>query len=180
MDPDEVREFLKTDEGKQLAEEIKAPLLAKRDELLTENKRLGEQLTSQTQRADDSEKLLTDERSALHSHVVDTELDRLMDEHGVLSRARESLRSAIKSQNEIKLETADGGARVPKVANGETEVTLSEYMQNWSQSEEAKSFLPASGYVVGGPSRASSGSGENSSTGSYSAELRSSMGLNKD
>jgi hypothetical protein len=178
MDANEVREYLQnTEEGKALLEEFKQPLINKRDELLAENRRLGEKLSAETQRATDNENLLADERTALHSHVVDGELDRLMDEHGVLPHAKEAVRSSIKSQNTIQLEKADGGKRVPMVANGDEQTSLEDYMASWANTDEAKSYIAADGYIVGGVPTRSSGGGSQSQESGYEQDFRQAMGL---
>ena len=177
MDIEEVRTFLtETEEGKQLVEEFKQPLLSKKDELLRENRRLGEKLTSEAQRAQDTEKLLTDERAALHQHVVDGEMNRLMAEHNVLPRAEDAVRSAIKARNTITLENADGGGRKAMIETEDGSKTLEDYFSEWAKSDEAKLYLRAEGSFGGGaPGSGGRSSGSSDAGGDFRDQLRASM-----
>lgn len=181
MNVEEVRKFLtETEEGKALAEEIKAPLLSKRDELLQENKRLGEKLTAETQRADDTEKLHKEDRAALHETIVDGTLDELMSKYNVLPQARESVRSAIKGRENITLEKSDGGRRVAtvKTEDGKS-VPLEDYMHSWKETDEAKLYIRAgnSGGGAQGNSKPDPGPSE---ADTWKQRLQSAMGVSTE
>ena len=139
MDENELNEWIKSEAGAEWLEQQKAPLLKKKDELLSEVKRLGERLTEESQRATDTEKLLQDERAALHTHVVDGELDRLMDEYNVSPKAREAVRSAMKSSHDITLSPseADGKKRVAMI---DSQTKLADHFAQWAESDEAKFY----------------------------------------
>lgn len=163
MDLEELKKWIETDEGKAWLEGQKQPLLKKRDELLAAIQKGNANLAEQTQRASDAEKLLTEERAALRAHVVDGELDRLLDEQHVPAPIRPTVTALLNETYGIEL-VADGGKKkaVAKliVEDGtEKVVSLKEMVTAWALTPEAKTVRLAPASMGGGASGGTGGGG---------------------
>jgi len=162
MDVNELNEWIRTDEGQTWLNEQKKGLIDKRDQLLASQKELNEQLKTAIQRADDAEKMLKDERGAIHSTVVGNTLD-----HFITGRVAPQYREAAKALLTGRLDTtvkADGQQRIPMVGkdnlkdlplkDGEDglpdQMPLTDYLDRWTMTEEAKAYLPAPDNSGGG------------------------------
>lgn len=141
MDREAVKQYLENEEeGKALLEELKKPLISKRDELLSLNKQLHEKLTGETQRATDAAKLLEDERKAVRSMVVDQRLDAMMEEHAVIPSLRTIVKQKLLSENDIDVH-ADGTTRKAIVRHDENEKPLEEWFKSWTETDEARQVM---------------------------------------
>jgi hypothetical protein len=180
MDKNEVREYLQnTEEGKALAEEIKQPLVQKRDELLTENRQLGEKLKTANQRAADSEELLSSEREAVKRMAIDDELDRHLDRIGVLDTHKEAVKSDLKSKNDFAIE-ANGTQRVAKSkpqSDEESGAMIGDVVDRWAETDEAKASIKAAVNSGGGATGNSSGGAPATEDAEYAQRFRKAMNL---
>lgn len=137
MDKQELETWLETEEGSAWLEEKKAPLIKKRDELLEQNKSLRADLTGLKTEADGQREATQREQNALKKVLIDDKLDALMNKHGVFPQLRNALRSELEEKG---LEVAaDGEHR--KAVVGSDQKELSEYMQEWAESDEAAEWL---------------------------------------
>ncbi|GAI90220.1 unnamed protein product, partial [marine sediment metagenome] len=135
----EVLKFLtETEEGKGLLEELKKPLLTKRDELLAQIKNLGEKTTSVSQREADANRLLLDEREAINKMAIDDRLEVEFRRLEIPSTHWVALSAHIKAHNEIEVK-ANGPLRVAEIKGQK----LSDFLDTWSKTDEAKALIPA-------------------------------------
>lgn len=161
MDLTELETWIKTEAGTAWLDEQKAGLISKRDQLLGELRAASSRGTELAQRAADVEKLLTEERAAVRFHVVDTELDRLLDEQRVPQAIRPSVIALLNESYGIELAVDPTGANKRKAvaklkgADGaEKVVSLREMIDHWKLTPEAKSVrlapISAGGGAAGG------------------------------
>ena len=134
----------------------------KRSELLEELRKANGRVTEQAQRATDLEKLLNDERAALHTHIVGGELDHLLDQQHVPAPVRPSVIALLTESYGVEL-VADGNKRKAvaklKTDSGEKAVSLKEMVDHWSLTPEAKSVRLAPASTGGGATGGSAGGG---------------------
>lgn len=152
IDKEAIRKYLtEHEDGKALLEELKAPLLAKRDELLEEVKSLSGRFTESATKVNDLSTLLAQERGAVQRLVVDDALDRFLTRANVLPDRIETAKAILKGRHEITV-NADGVQR--KAVVGER--TLEDVVREWSESDEARHFVAAA-QNSGGGARGSGG-----------------------
>ncbi|SIP92971.1 hypothetical protein SAMN05920897_101318 [Alkalispirochaeta americana] len=182
MDPKELESWIETNEGAAWLNGLKAPLLAKRDELLAKNRELSERLTEATQKVNDTSGLLQAERDAIRSTLVNREIDGFVSRN-VVPTMSEVARTMLSSRIDAEVK-ADGQHREPHVSKetakdflleNEESISLREYLTRWSSSEEAKNFLLAP-HNSGGGARGSSTTFREFDDADVS-EFRKAMGL---
>jgi hypothetical protein len=155
MTREEVLKYLQEDEqGKALLEELKKPLVAKRDELLGSIKDLTSKLAAAEQRKADADRLLIDERQAVRLMAVDQELERQFKRLEIPKTHWAALSAHLKAHHEIELK-ANGQQREAQIKGQK----ISEFLDVWKHTDEAKALLPAP-VNTGGSAEGSSESAE--------------------
>jgi hypothetical protein len=142
MDINELNQWLETPEGKKWGDEFKAPLLNKRDELLTALKESNAKLAELEQRSAAAVEELSLEREALSALVVDKELSRMLKEAHIMETAVSATVAELKDSYGITVK-ADGPNREAigkiKAEDGsEQEKSLAEIISLWSATPAAK------------------------------------------
>lgn len=166
MNREAVRDYLTdNDEGRALLEELKAPLLQKRDELLAKVKTLNERLSDAVRRADGADELLAREREAVQHMAVDEALRRELGRVKVHPGHIEAVEALIKARSDIAVK-ADGQRRYAVIREGDEETPLSEWLDSWADSEEGKGYVLARDNSGGG----AIGSGDSTNAGPSSEE----------
>ena len=142
MDINELNSWLLTDEGKQWGDQFKAPLLNKRDELLS-------QITDQRSTVKDSnaklseyEKSLSEEKAVVEKFVVDKELQTLLQKAFVFEGLIPDVIQSIKNAYGITVK-ANGNDRAASAIikdndGNEKELDLAAIVENWRQKPENK------------------------------------------
>ena len=169
MDKNEVQKYLTEDPaGQALLEDLKKPLLKKRDELLGEIKTLGEKHTATAQREADGKKLRISDQEAIRKLVIDDELRRQFKRLGIPITHVEALLAHLKANHDIEV-VANGPLREARIG----EQKLSDFLNSWAQTDEAKALIPAPANDGGGaPGSEELGDNEVSS---FEKELRKSL-----
>jgi hypothetical protein len=139
MDLNELTEWLKTDIGQKWGEEFKAPLLNKRDELLTALKDSNGKLAEMDQRSISAASELAQERAALSAVLVDQELARLLRNKKVMETAIPATIAKLKESYALTVR-ADGANRlaIGKKPGMDETVSLNEIVSTWSTTPEAQ------------------------------------------
>ena len=148
MDVKELEAWLTTDAGKTWADGFKAPLLSKRDELLSNLRTANGSAAQATQRAADAEKMLAEERAAINSILIDRDLGSIMQKGRVMEPCIAAAIAELKETYGIQVK-ANGSHReamgVVKSEDGTTrEVGLEEIFNEWSKTDSAKRITLAS------------------------------------
>ena len=160
MDVNELNLWVETSEGKAWLESQKQPLLLKRDELLSELKSASGKLSELELRSKQTENILTEERTALTSALVDQELTRLLKQRNIYESVIPSVAATLKETYGISIK-ADGPNRKAYGTDGkEAELSLNDIVSAWSKTPEAKQVTPHSnsgggatpGYTASQPS----------------------------
>jgi hypothetical protein len=113
MDKAQVKQYLtEDDEGKALLEELKRPLLDKRDELLAETKRLREASSAAEQRAVAAETEIQRRDDDTRRAALDAAWHDVMERNGVVENLRGAFRALMEQRFEITTELADGDAQI--------------------------------------------------------------------
>jgi hypothetical protein len=163
MDTAEIKKFLLQDErGKALLEELKGPLIQKRDELLASLHEVNGRVAQAASRAADAEKLLIEERASMEKVVVDSELARILKSERVYEQAIPGIVQELKQVYGLQV-SANGADRKAcgkiKGPDGvEKEAAVTEIVQDWIRTDGAKAVIPA-GNSGGGASGGSGGPG---------------------
>lgn len=165
----ELNTWIGTDEGKAWADGLKAPLLAKRDELLSGLRTANGSAAQAAQRAADADKALADEREAMRKVLIDDTLAAALKKTAVFDAAIPGCVSAIKEGFALDVE-ANGLSRIVsgkiKGADGqETRATLDAIVQAWHESPEGKENTREGNTGGGAPG---SGAGHSSPASSLS------------
>ena len=143
MDITELNSWIETtDEGKQWGDQFKAPLLNKRDELLSQIKGSNAKLTEWDQRSADYEKSLSEEKAIVEKFVVDKELQSLLEKAFVFEGLIPDVIQSIKNAYGITVK-ANGGDRkahgmIKDNDGNEKELDLAAIVENWKQRSENK------------------------------------------
>jgi hypothetical protein len=142
MDINELETWLKTPEGEAWGEQLKSPLLQKRNELLAALKDSNAKLAELEQRSAAAAEELSQERQALSALVVDKELARMLKEAHTMETVIPSVIAELKESNAITVK-ADGPNRQAvgktKGEDGtEQEQSLAEIVSAWAATPAAK------------------------------------------
>lgn len=147
MNAEDVKNYLTEDpEGQALLEDLKKPLLQKRDELLAElaksNGKAGEVL----QRSAESERLLNEERASIRKLVLTDQLDKLLKGASVPDLLRPNVTASLLAANDGIVEANGlermGFIRTKDSEGKETQVDLQTFVNTWAQSDEGKQIIP--------------------------------------
>jgi hypothetical protein len=160
MDLKELEKWLETDEGIKWEAELKAPLLHKRDELLSALKEANGKLAELDQRSAATEKSLSDERAATTAVLVDRELASLLKNANVFETVIPGVVQALKETYGIRVK-ADGSLRIPHgITQGENgtekETSLTDIVSMWCKTPEAQKVIlntNTGGGAIGGTRR---------------------------
>jgi len=128
-----------------MGDQFKAPLLSKRDELLSTIRNSNAKLAETDQRAAAAEKALSEERASLSSIVIDKELARLLKDANCFETVIPGTVAELKERYAIRVR-ADGPNRIAQgLIQGEDgaarEVNLAAIVSEWSRSPEARSVI---------------------------------------
>jgi len=159
MNIDELNAWISSDEGKAWADALKAPLLAKRDELLISLREANGRVAQVASRATDAEKLLAEERVAVERTVVDGELTRILKDKRVMEPVIPGVIAELKQAYGLAVH-ADGADRralgkLKDEAGNVKDVDLSAIYAAWSQTAAAREVT----LDAGGSGGAAPGSG---------------------
>ncbi len=158
MNIDELNTWISTDDGRKWLDEQKRGLIEKRDELLQKVKELNEDHRKATDQVNDLTNTLTQERESYRKEIIDREVSSFVDRH-VVPGLREGAR-ALFSSIDIDVK-ADGQQRIPIVGKESLQglpiegdipesMSLRDYLDAWSKTEDAKSYLKAPDNSGGG------------------------------
>jgi hypothetical protein len=168
IDINELNAWMGTDEGKAWADGLKAPLLAKRDELLKALKDANGVLSASAQRATDADKLLADKRAATAKILIEDAVADKLKKAGVFEAVRPTVATLIKESYGLNVK-ADGLSRKVsgKLKEGDTEreIGLDEAIDHWLHTDEGKANTLETNTGGGAPG---SGSGHSSPVPSLS------------
>jgi hypothetical protein len=162
MDANEVRKYLSEDEGgKALLEELKRPLLDKRNELLEALRLSNGKVAEQAQRTADLEGILAKERKAIDRAVVDEPLAAALEKAGVFKQVIPGLVRELREAHGLAVEAlgddrkAAGKLKIrdAKGAEVETAADINTIVETWKHTDAAKSVISAAGNSGGGASR---------------------------
>jgi hypothetical protein len=159
MDIGELTLWLETDEGKQWGEQYKAPLLSKRDELLSALKNSNAKLAETDLRSAAAEKSLSEERAILSAVLIDKELASLLKNANVFGDVIPGTIAALKETYGIRVR-ADGPNRIAcgmvQGADGEgKETSLMDIVSMWTKTPEAKKVILETNQGGGAPGSSS-------------------------
>lgn len=163
IDVNELNEWIKSEEGAAWADGLKAPLLAKRDELLESLRQSNAKAAEASRARADSEKLLSEERAAIEKALVEGELSRILKGArvvepaipGVIAELREAYGLTLKA-NGLERKAVGKGK---DAAGKEIELDLAGVVKAWGATDAAKAVIlsGSSGVGVVGPGESASG-----------------------
>ena len=109
MDVDQLEKWvIETDEGKIWLNGQKVPLLAKRDELLSEVKTANGRITELEQRLSQAESNLSESDAFIARNVVDGELEQLLKDAGVFDAFTPIVKKAVQDTYGVQIKRASG------------------------------------------------------------------------
>lgn len=142
MDLNELNEWIDTEEGRQWLDEHKAPLLRKRDELLSAQASLRDQLAAATQRSTDAETLLETERSVFRESLIESKVKDFLS-RDVVPANKEAAKAALQTLLQDAEVTADGTLREIRVPTEGKRLTVME----GEESEEIPESVDLDGFL---------------------------------
>jgi hypothetical protein len=144
MDINELNSWLLTDEGKQWGDQFKAPLLNKRDELLSQIKDSNAKLTEWDQRSAAYENSLSEEKAIVEKFVVDKELQSLLEKAFVFEGLIPNVIQSLKNAYGITVKASGGDRKASGMIKdndgNEKEIDLAAIVDNWKQKPENKAM----------------------------------------
>ncbi|WP_319476850.1 hypothetical protein [Marispirochaeta aestuarii] len=157
MNIEELNKWIETPEGRSWADGLKAPLIAKRDELLQKVKDLNEEHRTAAQQVNDLTETLARERGDMRDTLIDREVSEFVDRH-VVPGLRQGAK-ALFTGLDVTVK-ADGKQRIPIVSKESLKglpiegdlpegLPLRDYLETWGKTEEAKAYIAAP-YNTGG------------------------------
>ncbi len=164
IDLRELQEWIRTDDGAAWMESQKAPLVAKRDELLEALRQSNGKASEQAQRAADLERLLGEERASIARVVVDDALAGILKGKRVMEPAIPGVVAELREAYGLNV-SANGTERKAtgtiRGADGSTRAaSLEEVVGEWSKTPAAQKVIlvpPSSGGGSPGPGPVSGG-----------------------
>lgn len=140
MDTKELETWIQTDEGRGWLDSQKAPLIAKRDELLGELKAANGRIASEAQRAADTERAFTEERKAVERLVVDGQIAAALKAEGVFDSLIPGTIAALKEAHGLEIQASGEDRKLYAKSLGK-EVGASDIMNLWKQSPDGQAFM---------------------------------------
>jgi hypothetical protein len=146
MDLKELEKWINTDEGKKWLDGKKEGLIRKNEELIKELKTAGGGMSELTQRVTDTEKALGKEKAAMREALLLQPLEKTLLEKKVFPVVIPALKNELIEAYGLDVKEADGGSRsamgVIEQDGAKMEKPLSEIIDLWIQTEDAKSYIP--------------------------------------
>ncbi len=140
MDTKDLETWIQTDEGRGWLDSQKAPLIAKRDELLGELKAANGRIASEAQRAADTERALVEERKAIERAVVDSQIANALKAEGVFDSLIPGTIAALKEAHGLQVQASGEDRKLYAQKLGK-EVGISDVLTLWKQSPDGKAFM---------------------------------------
>jgi hypothetical protein len=155
MDTKELETWLETTEGQQWADGYKGPLIAKRDELLSEVKNANGKFSELEQRFNSTESELKAERDFISSQVIDKELSYHLKKAGCFDFILPQVMQQLKDNYVITV-AANGRQReaagIIKNEDGTVRAaTLTDILEDWKKHDEAKQCIMCGNTGGGAP-----------------------------
>jgi len=145
MDITELETWIKTDEGKQWEEQLKAPLLKNRDLLLSELKIANGKLSEAEQRNAQTENDLSEEKAVVSKLLIDNELRRLLNNTHVFEALIPDIANSLKNAYSITVKASGGDrmamGKLKDKEGNETEAALEAIIKAWAELPESKSVI---------------------------------------
>lgn len=155
IDKTELNAWIETDEGRQWADGLKAPLLAKRDELLSALKDANGKLAGEAQRAADADRILADERKAIEKIVVDDALAAALRDAHVFEPLIPSLATTAKELYGLGVKsdglTRSAAGKVKGRDGQDVSADMNAVMADFLASDMAKNAMPEMNTGGGAP-----------------------------
>jgi len=152
---DELNWFITTEEGKSWLDGQKASLLENRDQVLSELKKTGGEYSELKRRFEETENTLLTEKAVTSKYLIDNELTRLLKQANVYEEVIPKTIETLKTAYGLTVK-ADGENRtaigVLKDQDGkDTESTLADVVNAWTQEPESKFFRMSANTGGGAP-----------------------------
>lgn len=173
MDAKELELWIATDEGKIWAEQLKKPLIDKRDELLGQLKAANGRIETEAQRATVAEQALEAEKKAIHKIIIDDGIAARLRDEGLMEAMIPHVLESIKEANGLEVE-ANGDSRSMRSSTANALVNTDELVKAWRGTPEGADFIKHK-YTMPEPR-----GGNAEPWGGVGDELRRAMGLIKD
>jgi len=164
MDVDQLEKWvMETDEGKIWLNGQKVPLLAKRDELLSEVKTANGRITELEQRLSQAESNLSESDAFIARNVVDGELEQLLKGAGVFDALTPIVKKAVQDTYGVQIKRANGDFTAYGTIKGadgtDTEAGLEDIVKDWAKQSASGQFIMARNNGGGATGDNRSGSG---------------------